>query len=105
MILFITTGYSQVLSLAILVTCTVYCTCYVSSYYSDGTLLVISFDISPSAYESTALLKTTLQAVIKDRGFQIPWPSAKEVHLAVSHMLEWLGSHPAHIDNACYEHH
>ena len=31
-----------------------------------------------------------LQALLKDSGFQIPSDSAKEAHLAVSEMLEWL---------------
>lgn len=70
-------------------------------YYSDVTLLCYSlaFGISRPAYESTALLKAALQAVIKDRGFQIPSPSAKEAHLAASHMLEWLGNHSAHVES------
>ena len=37
-----------------------------------------------------------LQALLKDNGFLIPSPSAKEAHLAASDMLEWL----AVVDNA-----
>ena len=33
-----------------------------------------------------------LQALLKDSGFQIPSPSAKEAHLAASDMLEWLAT-------------
>ena len=50
-------------------------------------------------YVSTALLKAVVQAPIKDKGFQIPLPSAKEANLAASHMLEWLGSHPAQVES------
>ncbi len=44
-------------------------------------------------------MKAALQAVITDRGFQIPSPSAKEAHLAASQMLEWLSSHPAVVES------
>ena len=40
--------------------------------------------------ESNKLLKMALQDLLKDNGFQIPSPSAKEAHLAASDMLEWL---------------
>ena len=37
-------------------------------------------------------LRTALQALLKDSGFQIPSPVAKEAHLAASGMLEWLAT-------------
>ena len=37
-------------------------------------------------------LKTALQALLKDSGFQIPSQSAKDAHLAASGVLEWLAT-------------
>ena len=54
--------------------------------------MVASVKFLCTLLELNKLLKMALQSLLKDSGFQIPSPSAKEAHLAASDMLEWLAT-------------